>query len=213
MNEFKKYSDSRRKTNSFLNSVHRKSVSKMKQITRRKDAERKKRMKAYNKELEKDKALRMKQPETTNQMSEQEIQDSGCFVFVLLGLVVLAVLYFIIGLKWLLIIAGIVFVVFLASVILDVIKEKDNNRKLSEEQISMIQYHLSCIDINKDVANNSEDGQAVKKALDGLIKSIDFIMQYEEEELRQAGATKEKLPAQRDFIIQHYDEMINQTGK
>ena len=57
------------------------------------------------------------------------------------------------------------------------------------------------------------NGQAVKKALDGLIKSIDFIMQYEEEELRQAGATKEKLPAQRDFIIQHYEEMINQTGK
>lgn len=213
MNEFKKYSDSRKKTNSFLNRVHRKSVSKMKQITRRKDAERKNRMKAYNKELEKDKALRMKQPETTNQMSEQEIQDSGCFVFVLLGLVVLAVLYFIIGLKWLLIIAGIVFVVFLASVILDVIKEKDNNRKLSEEQINMIKYHLSCIDINKDVANNSDDGQAVKKALDGLIKSIDFIMQYEEEELRQAGATKEKLPAQRDFIIQHYEEMINQAGK
>lgn len=213
MNEFKKYSDSRKKTNSFLNRVHRKSVSKMKLITRQKNAERKKRMKAYNKELEKDKIIRVKQAETTNQMSEQEIQDSGCFVFGLLGLVVLAVLYFIIGLKWLLTIAGIVFIVFLVSVILDVIKEKDNNRKLSEEQINMIKYHLSCIDINKDVANNSDDGQAVKKALDGLIKSIDFIMQYEEEEFRQTGATKEKLPAQRDFIIQHYEEMINQAGK
>ncbi len=36
MNEFKKYSDSRKKTNSFLNRVHRKSVSKMKLITRQK---------------------------------------------------------------------------------------------------------------------------------------------------------------------------------
>ena len=199
MDVFAKYRERSRKGESNRKQAYRKAVSRLKKISREKEAARKKRIRAYEKEFAKEKALKATPNKTIDQMSEQEIQDSGCFVFVLLGLVVLAVLYFIIGFKCLLIIGGIVFVIFLASVILDVIKEKDNGRKLSEEQINMIQYHLSCIDINKDVANNSNDGQAVKNALDGLIKSIDFIMQYEEVELRQAGATKEKLPSQNNL--------------
>lgn len=211
MDQFAKYRERRRKGEANRKQAYRKAISRLNKMSREKEAARKKRMRAYEKEVAKEKALKATQNKTVNQMSEQEIQDSGCFVFALLGLVVLVILYFIIGLKWLLIIAGIAVVIFLASVILAVIKEKDNSCNLSEEQINMIQYHLSCIDINKDVANNSNDGQAVKKALDGLIKSIDFIMQYEEEELRQAGATKEKLPAQREFIIQHYEIMIKQA--
>lgn len=192
-------------------SSHSKALSGFKKHSNKRAATQKKRLRAYEKEFAKEKALKEKKNNITNQTSTQENQDGGCFFFILVGLIVLAIVYFVIGLKWLLIVGAIVVVLFIAYVVLEVIKDKNSTHQLSPETIELIQHHLSCIDTNKDIANNSNNAEEVKKALDDLIKSIDFIMQYEEDELRQAGATKEKLPAQKDFILQNYEVMIQQA--
>ena len=106
-------------------------------------------------------------------------------------------------------------ITFIIKVIIEVKNEKGNNddesSTLSQNEIDELQRHLTNIDVYKDVANNSSDVSAVKHAMDELLKSIDFIMTYNEEELRIAGMTKEKLPAQRAFIVQHYDDVIKQA--
>lgn len=204
LDQFSKY---RKKTKS----SHGKALSGLKKHSKERAAAQKKRLRAYEKEFAKEKALKEKQNKTPNKTAAEDNQDGGCFFFVLVGLIILAIVYFVIGLKWLLIIGAIGIVLFIAYVVLEVIKDKNTTHQLSPETIELIQHHLSCIDTNKDIANNSNDAEEVKKALDNLIKSIDFIMQYEENELRQAGATKEKLPAQKDFILQNYDVMIKQA--
>ena len=106
-------------------------------------------------------------------------------------------------------------ITFIIKVIIEVKNEKgnsdDESSTLSQNEIDELQRHLANIDVYQDVANNSSDVSAVKHAMDELLKSIDFIMTYSEEELRIAGMTKEKLPAQRAFIVQHYDDVIKQA--
>ncbi|MBR2743169.1 MAG: hypothetical protein IKD89_06205 [Clostridia bacterium] len=85
-------------------------------------------------------------------------------------------------------------------------------RILSQEEIEALHIHLERIDIYKDIANTSSDPRAVGHALDELLKSIDYIMTYSEGKLNQAGMSKVKLPAQREFIVQNYDVMIAQAS-
>lgn len=145
-----------------------------------------------------------------NVISEEEAQFGGCVVLVLICLIVLAVLYFLIGIKGILLLAGIVLVVFFVSVIRET-KKRPSTRQLHSEEIEELKRRLANIDVYKDVANNSTDAYSVQCAMNELLSSIDYIMQYEEDELHQAGLSKSKLPEQRDFIVRNYDIMIEQA--
>lgn len=106
-------------------------------------------------------------------------------------------------------------IVLVVSVVIEMKNEEKQNHRasnsLSQAEIDELQRHLANIDVYKDVANNSSDAYAVQCAMDELLKSIDFIMGYDEEDLHIAGMSKTKLPAQRAFIVQHYDDMIEQA--
>ena len=106
-------------------------------------------------------------------------------------------------------------IVLVVKVIIKIKQEEKQNPptspSLSQAEIDELQRHLSNIDVYKDIANNSSDAYAVQYAMDELLKSIDFIMSYDEEELHAAGMSKVKLPTQRAFIVQHYDDMIEQA--
>lgn len=106
-------------------------------------------------------------------------------------------------------------IVLVVKVVIEMKQEEKQNphasESLSQAEIDELQRHLSNIDVYKDVANNSSDAYAVQCAMDELLKSIDFIMTYDEEDLHIAGMSKVKLPAQREFIVQHYDDMIEQA--
>lgn len=70
---------------------------------------------------------------------------------------------------------------------------------------------MESIDINKEIVNNSPDVYKVKKSLDELLNSIDFIMTYNEEQLNSVGMSKTQLPTQREFIVENYDIVLKQT--
>lgn len=210
-NDFKKYRDNRKKTEAFLNKVQRKSISNYKKATRKKEAARKKRMNAYRREAEKERAARAKAEakRVSEPVTEEEAQAGGCALLIIFGLILLAILFFVIGPKGLLIIFGIAIAIFIIYFI-HVIKMP---RDLTQEEIEELQRHLTNIDVYKNIANTSTDPYAVQCAMDELISSIDFIMSYEEDELHQAGMSKAKLPEQRAFIVQHYDDMIAQANE
>lgn len=107
-------------------------------------------------------------------------------------------------------------IVLVIKVIIEMKNSRESNTisatgTLSQTEIDELRRHLTNIDVYKDVANNSSDPYAVQCAMDELLRSIDFIMGYDEEDLHLAGMSKEKLPAQRTFIIKHYDDMIAQA--
>ena len=52
---------------------------------------------------------------------------------------------------------------------------------------------MANIDVYKNVANTSSDAYAVQCAMDELLRAIDFIMSYGEEELHLAGKVSELL--------------------
>lgn len=100
---------------------------------------------------------------------------------------------------------------YLVAAIKSLSRSQQTETNLTPEEISAIQQHLDSIDINKDVANNASDQYLVKRALDELVRSIDFLMSYDEALLRQAGATKEHLPEQKAFLLQNYSVVISQA--
>ena len=208
INQFKKYRDNSRKAEAFRKKIHRKAISNLKKISRQKESERKKRMNAYKREADKAKSARAKSA-SAKTASEPFTFDDFKYLLILSAFIFLAVTTnFIVAI----IVAAIVFVV--KSVIELKRKKKQHphtSTSLSQAEIDELQRHLSNIEVYKDVANNSSDACAVQCAMDELLKSIDFIMTYAEEDLHVAGLSKEKLPAQRAFIIQHYDDMIEQA--
>lgn len=59
--------------------------------------------------------------------------------------------------------------------------------------------------------NCSSNEYSVQYAMDELLKSIDYIMSYSEEELHQAEMSKAQLPEQKEFIKRNYNAMIEQA--
>lgn len=209
MDEFKKYRDNRKKAEAFRKKVHRKAVRDLKKIFRQKEAARKKRMNAYKREAEKAKTAKSK---TAAKNISEPFTFEDFKVLLVLGL------FFIVGVSTNFVVALILAVIALiVKVILEMRSEKRENDfilpTLPQSEIDELQRHLSNIDVYKDIANNSSDTYAVQCAMDELLKSIDFIMTYDEDALHSAGMTKAKLPTQRDFIVQHYDDMIAQANE
>lgn len=211
INQFKKYRDNSKKSEAFRKKVHRKAVSNLKKISRQKNSARKKRMNAYKQEANKTKSTKAIVNSVSATLTEKESQRKGCTLFIVLGLIFLAILFFAIGPVGILIIGGISISIFITYIVYKIKKDAVKSRNLSQEEIDKLQQHLTNIDIYKNVANTSSDEHAVQYAMDKLLQSIDFIMSYEEEELHQAGMSKEKLPRQREFILQHYNDMIAQA--
>lgn len=85
--------------------------------------------------------------------------------------------------------------------------------KLSEGEIEELHRHLENIDMYKNVVNTSTDVYAVKCAMDELIEIIDCIMSYDEDALNEAGMSKEKLPEQKQFILDNYDTILEQAAE
>ena len=75
---------------------------------------------------------------------------------------------------------------------------------LTEAEITKLQQHFKRIRASLDVVKNSTDSEAVLMALRKTVKSIDYIMAYDEEVLNQVGISKAKLPALRKTVIQNY---------
>lgn len=82
---------------------------------------------------------------------------------------------------------------------------------LSKDEIFELQRQLEIIDKYKEIVNTSTNVTDVKNAMDELIKIIDFIMTYDEEDLHEAGMTKQKLPEQKQFILDNYDVILKQV--
>ena len=85
--------------------------------------------------------------------------------------------------------------------------------KLSENEVEELQRQLENIEVYKNIVNNSTDVCAVKSAMDELIEIIDFILEYEEETLHEVGMTKQKLPEQKQFILDNYDLILKQVSE
>jgi len=104
-------------------------------------------------------------------------------------------------------------VVVVALVIAFAIYMKNNPiSRLTEEEKAELHRQLENMEVYKNVVNTSNDSIAVKTAMDELISIIDFIMEYDEETLNEAGMSKVKLPEQRQFIIDNYDVILNQLN-
>lgn len=89
-------------------------------------------------------------------------------------------------------------------------KNSEKNNRLTNDEIEELQRQLENIDVYKNIVNTSTDVNAVKYAMDELIVIIDFILQYDEDDLHEAGITKEKLPEQKQFILDNYDVILKQ---
>ena len=198
LNQFKKYRDNGRKAETFRKRIHGKAISDLRKISRQKDSARKKRMASYKNKH-------------SSVSAEQESQKKGCTLFTVIGIIALIALFSLIGPF------GILIIVLLAisALIIYIIKRsKTKNsivRTLSKEEIDELQKHLANIDLYKDIANNSSNVYSVQYAMDELLKSIDYIMTYSEDELHQAGMSKAKLPEQKAFIKQNYNVMLEQA--
>lgn len=135
--------------------------------------------------------------------------DGGCIFYIIFGIILLALF----ALIWpvALFALGIGLIVILIRYILKRQKKTKSIPPLSPDEITELKKRLSNIDLCKEIANNSSNEHAVKYAMDELISSIDFIMKYDEEQLRQIGMSKLKLPKQRKFIIENYNVMLEQA--
>lgn len=196
LDQFKKYRDNRKKAETFRKRSHRKAWSNLKKISRQKDLVRRKRMASYKNKH-------------SSVSSEHESQRKGCTLFAVIGIIALVALFSLIGPFGILIIV----LMAISALIIFIVKrtKKSVVRTLSNEEIDDLQRHLSNIDLYKDIANNSSNEYSVQYAMDELLKSIDYIMSYSEEELHQAEMSKAQLPEQKEFIKRNYNAMIEQA--
>ena len=74
-----------------------------------------------------------------------------------------------------------------------------------------LQNLLLKIEKYQDIANNSNDVIQVKQNVDKLLSVMDEIISYDEQTLRQAGLTKSTMPQQKQWILQHYDIILEQA--
>lgn len=122
------------------------------------------------------------------------------YLGIVLAVVAIIILFFFVGI-FALIIGGII-----ATIIIVI-----RSRKKRKNDIESLLGHLEKIEENKKIANSSNDYYEVKRALDELIESIDFILLFDEKFLNKIGMSKKKLPEQKDFIIKNYDAVLKET--
>jgi len=207
LNNYAKYRERKKTASSNMKSIMRlwrlalisNSQSEAKRKRRRKELERK-----------------IKENERKQRQYEKEhgpITASDILVTLILGIIgtVIISMIFEFGLRATLII--ILVVVVVALVIAFAIYMKNNPiSRLTEEEKAELHRQLENMEVYKNVVNTSNDSIAVKTAMDELISIIDFIMEYDEETLNEAGMSKVKLPEQRQFIIDNYDVILNQLN-
>jgi len=117
--------------------------------------------------------------------------------------VVLAVALVIVAGPYLLIAAAVAGVIFLIG--------KLFFWKLGKDYTAYLQGLLDQIEEHQNVINDSCDVEAVHTHLDQLLSVLDKIMDANEDDLRTAGMTKETMPEQKQFILDHYDEILQQA--
>ena len=78
---------------------------------------------------------------------------------------------------------------------------------LTEEEASKLARYFQCIRASVNVIKTSSDPEEITLSLKRIIKSIDYILPYDEDALNQVGMTKAKLPELRATAVQKYKEM------
>lgn len=222
---FKKYEDNRKRTERFLNKVHRKSVSDWKKASRQREAARNKRLREYKREKEKRERARDRE-QAKNAATPHEPMTFGEFlsgIGFMLALVVMFILFFVIGFwKTILLGVGLFVAVIVILVIIDEVKEKRNaemDKYLGAEpedrsnQIPYLKSLLGEIRKHQTIANTSNDPEEVKKHLDCLLAVMDEIATFDDATLKQAGMTKANYESAKADLLEVYDAMIAQAGK
>lgn len=90
-------------------------------------------------------------------------------------------------------------------------KEIYNETVISPEKRSEIDRIFEIMSESQALVNTSCNVETVKGRLDLLIKMIDTVDNYEENELKAAGYTKRNQCEQKTFIVNNYDTVINQA--
>ena len=222
---FKKYEENRKRTERFLNKVHRKSVSDWKKASRQREAARNKRLREYKREKEKRERARDRE-QAKNAATPHEPMTFGEFlsgIGFMLALVVMFILFFVIGFwKTILLGVGLFVAVIVILVIIDEVKEKRNaemDKYLGAEpedrsnQIPYLKSLLGEIRKHQTIANTSNDPEEVKKHLDCLLAVMDEIATFDDATLKQAGMTKANYESAKADLLEVYDAMIAQAGK
>lgn len=227
LDSFKKYKENRKRTDRFLNKVHRKSVSDWKKASRRREAARNKRLREYERERKQREKAREKERAKTAATPQEPLTGSkllSVFVF----LVIIAVLIFLIckvGFLWTVLISLIVLAI--AIVINATVESKKAERAAEMEkylnaepeevdrsnQIPYLKSLLGEIQKHQTIANTSNDPDEVKKHLDCLLAVMDEIATFDDATLKQAGMTKANSESAKSDLLEVYDAMIAQAGK
>lgn len=224
---FKKYEENRKRTERFLNKVHRKSVSDWKKASRQREAARNKRLREYERERKQREKVREKERAKTASTPQEPLTGSELLsVFVFLAII--AVLIFLIckvGFLWTVLISLIVLTI--AIVINATVESKKAERAAEMEkylnaepeeidrsnQIPYLKSLLGEIRKHQTIANTSNDPEEVKKHLDCLLAVMDEIATFDDATLKQAGMTKANYESAKADLLEVYDAMIAQAGK
>lgn len=207
-NNYAKYRERKKATSSNMKSITR--LWRLASISNsQSEAKRKQRRRELDRKL--------KENERKQQQYENEhgpITAKDILITLILGIIgaIIISMLFEFGLKATIII---ILVVIVAALVIGFAIYLKNNpiSRLTEEEKAELHRQLENIEVYKNVVNTSTDITAVKSAMDELISIIDFIMEYDEETLNEAGMSKSKLPEQRQFIIDNYDVILQQINK
>lgn len=222
--DFKKYEESRKRTERFLNKVHRKSVSDWKKASRQREAARNKRLREYERDRKQREKARDKE-RAKNAATPHEPMTFGEFlsgIGFLLAIIVMFILFFVIGFwKTILLGVGLFVAIIVILVVIDEVKEKRNaemDQYLDAEpedrsnQIPYLKSLLGEIRKHQTIANTSNDPDEVKKHLDCLLAVMDEIATFDDATLKQAGMTKANYESAKADLLEVYDAMIAQAG-
>lgn len=222
---FKKYEENRKRTERFLNKVHRKSVSDWKKASRQREVARNKRLHEYEREKKQREKTREKE-RAKNAATPHEPMTFGEFlsgIGVMLAIVAMFILFFIIGFwKTILLGVGLFIAIIVILVVIDEVKEKRNadiDKYLGAEpedrsnQIPYLKSLLGEIRKHQTIANTSNDPEEVEKHLDCLLAVMDEIATFDDATLKQAGMTKANYESAKADLLEVYDAMISQAGK
>lgn len=224
---FKKYEENRKKTDRFLKTVHRKSVSDWKKASRQREAARNKRLREYEREKVKREKAREKE-RAKNATAPQEPLTGSEFLSVSVFLAIIAVLIFLIcKVGFLLTVLISLIVLTIAFIINTTIESKkaecaaemENYLNAEPEepdrrnQIPYLKSLLVEIRKHQTIANTSNDPDEVKKHLDCLLGIMDEIATFDNATLKQAGMTKANYVSARAELLEVYDTIIAQAGE
>ena len=224
---FKKYEENRKKTERFLNKVHRKSVSDWKKASRQREAARNKRLREYEREKKQREKAREKE-RAKNAATPQEPLTGSELLSVVVFLAIIVVLFILVckvGFLWTVLISLIVLTI--AVVINATIEGKRAERAAEMEkylnaepeetdrsnQIPYLKSLLGEIRKHQTIANTSNDPEEVKKHLDCLLAVMDEIATFDDATLKQAGMTKANYESAKADLLEVYDAMIAQAGQ